>query len=199
MRTKGYVVSVETKEKISNTAKLNWEKLTPEEKKRRGQIISESSKGHKKSKETIEKMKIYHQNRPQIQNQRIAESLRGRTISPEHIENQRKSKLISGTWKPIGHTYIAKGYRWIKVSHGAGINNYRAEHRLILENILGRKLDTNEHVHHVDGNRLNNAPENLALVSKKEHTLILNLLRIVDKNLAKVIIETLTKQFPNLD
>lgn len=46
-------------------------------------------------------------------------------------------------------------------------NNY--QHRIIWERANGRKLTPGMHVHHIDGNHLNNAPENLLEVSAKEH------------------------------
>jgi hypothetical protein len=49
------------------------------------------------------------------------------------------------------------------------------EHRAVMERLLGRKLTKGEVVHHIDGDRLNNTPENLELlpsqaVHRKLHT-----------------------------
>lgn len=44
-----------------------------------------------------------------------------------------------------------------------------ALHRLVMEEVIGRKLLREEIVHHIDGNRLNNAPENLTIMSNCEH------------------------------
>lgn len=47
---------------------------------------------------------------------------------------------------------------------------YVPEHRLIMEKKIGRKLTNEEIVHHIDGNRQNNNPENLMLLpNKREH------------------------------
>ena len=46
------------------------------------------------------------------------------------------------------------------------------EHRVVMERILGRKLGTREHVHHLNGDGLDNRPENLQLVTPEEHTLM---------------------------
>ena len=44
------------------------------------------------------------------------------------------------------------------------------EHRIVAEQILGRKLLPGEVVHHIDGNKRNNTPENiLILKSQSEH------------------------------
>jgi len=130
--------------------------------------------------------------------EKIAEALKGRKISAEHVEAQREAKLASGIWKPIGHICVRNGYQWVKVSHGKGRNNYRAEHRLVIEQSIGRELLTNEHVHHLNGDTLDNCSENLAVVSKSDHALICKLLRYMDEPLAKVIIDTLTRRFPHL-
>jgi len=45
----------------------------------------------------------------------------------------------------------------------------RLVHRLVMETLLGRRLRTDEHVHHVDGDKHNNRPDNLQLLSANEH------------------------------
>jgi len=45
----------------------------------------------------------------------------------------------------------------------------RHEHRVIAERMLGRALRAGEIVHHRDGNKLNNAPENLCVLLQSEH------------------------------
>lgn len=43
------------------------------------------------------------------------------------------------------------------------------EHRFIAKEMLGRELNTNEVVHHIDGNKRNNAVQNLMVVTRSEH------------------------------
>jgi hypothetical protein len=43
-------------------------------------------------------------------------------------------------------------------------------HRRIMSEKLGRPIEKGEVVHHIDGNRLNNDPDNLELLSKGMHT-----------------------------
>lgn len=61
--------------------------------------------------------------------------------------------------------------------HGTGSianNGYRMigkrlEHRVVMERVLGRKLERHETVHHINGDRTDNRPENLQLWIKKAH------------------------------
>jgi hypothetical protein len=56
---------------------------------------------------------------------------------------------------------------------GAGLSyrklNGRHEHRVIAEQLIGRPLAKGEIVHHIDGNKLNNSPENLKIMTQGEH------------------------------
>jgi hypothetical protein len=43
------------------------------------------------------------------------------------------------------------------------------EHRWVMEQAIGRRLTSSEHVHHIDGNPKNNTISNLVILSNSEH------------------------------
>jgi hypothetical protein len=67
--------------------------------------------------------------------------------------------------KNIGYVrvYVGKDYP------GANTRGYAYEHRVVMEIKLGRYLSKDEHVHHINHCRWDNRPENLMVVSNKDH------------------------------
>ena len=49
------------------------------------------------------------------------------------------------------------------------VDGYLPQHRLVMEEHIGRYLLPNEHVHHIDGDKSNNKIENLELLSPNNH------------------------------
>ena len=47
----------------------------------------------------------------------------------------------------------------------------RRYHRMVMEEVLGRSLEPTEIVHHKDGDRTNNDPSNLELMSRGDHNI----------------------------
>lgn len=54
-------------------------------------------------------------------------------------------------------------------------HGYIREHRLVMESMIGRLLDQKEVVHHINGNSMDNSPENLELYSSNGEHLAVDL------------------------
>jgi hypothetical protein len=69
-----------------------------------------------------------------------------------------------GKMKLAGYVYVKKEDHPLAHSDG-----YVAEHRLVMENVLGRYLSQYEDVHHINGVKDDNREENLMIVLHNDH------------------------------
>lgn len=116
---------------------------------------------------------------------------RGKYCSKECCLKETNKKLATNTKSRFKKGQLAhnfKGWRFQR-SRSSG-NMYRElylpkhpycskagyvrEHRLVVENYIGRWLLKDEVVHHVNGNTLDNRINNLQLMTKKEHDSLKN-------------------------
>src|SRR5215216_5161000 len=85
-------------------------------------------------------------------------------------------------WKG-GISKHSEGYRliWMPDHPRANHQGYVPEHRLVMEQYLGRYLKPHEEVHHINGIKDDNRIENLQLVTKTEHQLIHHFIDMSDR------------------
>ncbi len=98
------------------------------------------------------------------------------TLSADRLEQLRQSPVGSGTHTGVRGMYGADHWNW-QGGHTNG-QGYKivydkgkrvVEHRVVAEQMIGRPLLSSEIVHHIDGNRANNDPSNLQIMTKQEH------------------------------
>lgn len=95
-------------------------------------------------------------------------------VIPKYKPN---AKFCSASCRIVGNGKLSAKKRG-DVQRGRGLGksyrklNGRHEHRVIAEQILGRKLKSNEIVHHKDGNKLNNSKGNLEIMTQAQHARI---------------------------
>lgn len=85
---------------------------------------------------------------------------------PRFSDEHRRKLSESRKGKGRGYSLKACGYIQITI----GPNKHRGQHAVIMEGIIGRKLENGECVHHRDRDKSNNKPENLQLMTRASHT-----------------------------
>lgn len=88
--------------------------------------------------------------------------------------HQYKKGSQNNRWKG-GQYFDSKGYKFIKhPDHpNARKNGYVAESHLVISKVLKRPVDTRfEVVHHLNGIKTDNRPENIEIKTRKQHTSI---------------------------
>lgn len=89
-------------------------------------------------------------------------------LARHHLHGQNHPRYKGQTFSTLGYVY-----RFIPQHPYANKDGCVMEHRLVMESVIGRYLLPEEVVHHRDGNRQNNTPDNLELfANQSEHVRI---------------------------
>lgn len=136
-------------------AHLMSENITEVDRKRRSDQIIRVNKTINNLPEKIESRRKSLIGRPPVKRAKVS-SPRKLTprppveMTPEQREHHRQVRLDESS----------TGYRKYYGRH---------EHRVVAEQMLGRPLKPGEIVHHIDGNKRNNDPSNLRVMTQSEH------------------------------
>ena len=98
----------------------------------------------------------------------------GREMTPETREKMRAVWKDSADRRRSGRKKHSAGYILVYCpGHPCADNGgYVLEHRLVMEQHIGRHLKKEEYVHHINENKQDNRVENLLLTNKAEHAKI---------------------------
>jgi hypothetical protein len=97
---------------------------------------------------------------------RVQRGVRRGPMTEEARQRVREAAIRRGERDAVGTRITTSGY----VEFTRGLNKGRLVHVVEMEERLGRRLLPDECAHHIDRNRSNNHPDNLALVTRSGHT-----------------------------
>lgn len=118
---------------------------------------SENKKLSSNRPEAVEKMKMSATGR------RLSESAK--------VKLRALTGAANAQWRG-GLTMSANGYLQFTASPANGCNAGKMIHKVIAEWKYARQVGNGEHIHHLDGNKLNNHPENIVIISASDHAKI---------------------------
>lgn len=163
-------LSIEHRKKISETMKQKG-------------FRPPSQKGKKQSIEHIEKVRQSNlgKKRSLLARKHMSESHIGK---PSHWSGKKRPGLHSDEWKLIhkkrmtgennpnwkGGKKMVNGYVYLYTpKHPFAVHSYVSEHRLVIEEFLGRYLNSNEIVHHRNAIKDDNRLDNLQVMLRTAH------------------------------
>lgn len=112
---------------------------------------------------------------PAMFKSKLENTIRGTYAALEALESQYVGRMGSllyrayevarrGPWRQLGK-YIGRD-----VTFADGRRSTELQHRVVAAEKIGRPLLTGEHAHHGNEVKTDNAPENLEILTKAEHT-----------------------------
>lgn len=114
-----------------------------------------------------------------------------RWMKSHNIEYRHTSYINGKTHNAAGYILVFVG----KGKPGTTKSGYAYEHRVVMEEVLGRPLDGDEVVHHINGDKTDNRPENLCVTKRGLHGGFHTGMKSITLDKAAMVLELATKGY----